>query len=343
VDVEGWRVGDGAAEEAAEEAGAVQPESVEVAVAAEGEQTELRLDVDLGRTPGSSLLLCDVAGLQLAARDLKKLGGGDGVAVMDVLRGFQLKNVPVFANRCLVHWAAGLRPLVLMHRVATPSELLEMQARGRRCVTCFCRAEEIGREWEDGYAPYAVKDSVHFAVHDLQHMEKLTEPSYYCEQVGYLHQMIPVHAWLRGGGSKMSDKVLRQDVAHVISDMNTCCFHLLEFVLARWSCASKRTVLPELGGDIEATDEILSAELATILDLLVADRLEGRELGQRPAPPPAKAFEVGPVRALFHQIGCERLALELGEADGGARMRGCWPMIISEKEREKENAQAAGK
>ena len=163
-------------------------------------------------------------------------------------------------------------------------------------------------------------------------MEKLTEPSYYCEQVGFLRQMLPVHAWLRGGGSRMSDRILRQDVAHVISDMNTCCFHLLEFLLARWSCASKRTVLPELEGDAAATDQVLSTELTLILDMLTAERLEGRELGQPPPPPPAKPFEVAPVRALFHQLGCEQLAVEVGEGDGGAQMRSRWPMIVSEKE-----------
>lgn len=290
---------------------------------------ELRLDTDPQRTP-PILLLREVEGLQLVERDLKKLGDRD--TVLDVLRGFQLKNVPVFVNNCLVHWAAGMRPVVLMHRLATPAEVLEMQAGGRRCVTCFCEAEQIGAEWEDGYAPFAVKDSVHFAIHDLQHMEKLTEPSYYCEQVGFLRQMLPVHAWLRGGGSRMSDRILRQDVAHVISDMNTCCFHLLEFLLARWSCASKRTVLPELEGDAVATDEVLSSELTLILDMLTGDRLEGREQGRPPPQPPSKPCEVAPVRALFHQLGCEQLAREVGEEDGGAQMRSRWPMILSQKE-----------
>jgi hypothetical protein len=169
-----------------ENTAAAEKESPETPVPATmtGEQTpgttELRIDIDPRRTP-PDLLLSDVGGLHLAERDLKKLGDKD--TVLDVLRGFQLKNVPVFVNRCIIHWAVGLRPLILMNRVATPSELLEMQATGRRCVTCFCDAEQIGTEWEDGYAPFAVKDTLHFAIHDLQHMEKLTEPSYYCEQV----------------------------------------------------------------------------------------------------------------------------------------------------------------
>ena len=123
-----WGQAVGAAAEEEEE-GSAEEEGMRGEEAA----VELRLDIDPQRTP-PNLLLREVEGLQLVERDLKKLGGRD-TAVLDVLRGFQLKNVPVFVNKCLVHWAAGLRPLVLMARVATPSELLEMQATGRRCVT----------------------------------------------------------------------------------------------------------------------------------------------------------------------------------------------------------------
>ena len=153
--------------------------------------------------------------------------------------------------------------------------------------------------------------------------------------------MVPVHAWLRDGGSRMSDRILRQDVAHVISDMNTCCFHLLEFVLARWSCASKRTILPEVEGNTAATDELLSTELTKILDMLTGDRLEGRQQGQCPPAPPAKPFEVAPVRSLFHQIGCEQLALALGEEDSGAQMLKRWPLIVSDKEKQQDTITSA--
>jgi hypothetical protein len=35
---------------------------------------------------------------------------------------------------------------------------------------------------------------------------------------------------------------------------------------------------------------------------------------------------------LFHEAGCEQLALEVGEKDGGAEMLKRWPMVVSEKE-----------
>ena len=170
------------------------------------------------------------------------------------------------------------------------------------------------------------------AVHDLQHMEKLTEGIYYAEQVGCLHRMVAVHSWMKSGGSQISDRQLRQDVGHVISDMNTCCVHLLDFLLARWSMASKRTMLEALGE--RATDELLATELATVMDLLVGERqLPGRKAGE-PPPLHAKiaASDVAATRCLFHKAGCERLALVVGEKDSGAEMLKRWPMIVSEKE-----------
>ena len=114
-----------------------------------------------------------------------------------MLQRFQLPCIPIFVNECLLRWSVGLRPLVLLDRLATPMELLEMQADGRRCVTCFCTQAELGREWVDSYAPFAVKDALHFMIHDLQHMEKFVAPAYYCEQIGFLHKMRAVYAWAK--------------------------------------------------------------------------------------------------------------------------------------------------
>jgi hypothetical protein len=130
-------------------------------------------------------------------------------------------------------------------------------------------------------------------------------------------------------------------VGHVISDMNTCCFHLLDFLLARWSYASKRVVLPELEGNAAAMDALLRTELTEILDMLTAGRLEGRQQGEPPPLPPAAPFEAAALRSLFHLIGCEQLALEAGEADGGAQMRARWPVMVSEKEQQFEEATCA--
>lgn len=159
------------------------------------------------RVLGSTLLCSDIEGLRLSARDASKIGGLE-VPVLHIFERFELKSTPAYVNTCLVSWAAGKRPLVLMTRVASVKELMTMQSEGRRCVTCFTGLE-LGTEWPDPYPPHAVKDSVHFLIHDLQHCEtcfcccrsccrccchldhdqfgvageKLCDPELYCEQV----------------------------------------------------------------------------------------------------------------------------------------------------------------
>lgn len=181
-----------------------------------------------------TLRCADVDGLVLSERDLQKLGGIQ-VPVVDVFARFELLSVPTWANRSIVAWAAGLRPLILMTRAADVEELMEMQGEGRRCVTCFCKASELGREWTDLFAPYAVKDSLHFTLHDLQHGEKFVDPELYFEQVGFLRAMRQVWAWFKEKKYHVPTSLdLRRAVAHVMSDMNCCSVQMLDFLLAQW-------------------------------------------------------------------------------------------------------------
>jgi len=106
----------------------------------------------------ANLQLSDVEGLTLTPRDSARLGSSCGV--VDVFRRFQLKCIPLFVNDCIVHWAHGLRPLVLMTGMPSAVKLMEMQAQGRRCVTFFCARDELGRKWADQYPPFDVKDTI---------------------------------------------------------------------------------------------------------------------------------------------------------------------------------------
>ena len=157
------------------------------------------------------LTLDQISGLKLTPCDVKRVGGM-ATPALQVLQNYQLACLPIFVNTCLVHWGSNLRPLVLMDRAASPKELLLMQSEGRRCVTCYCQPAELGTVYTDSYTPYASKDALHFAVHDLQHMEKFVAPQFYAEQVGFLARMVDVHKlWpvspkrppqaLEGGGS----------------------------------------------------------------------------------------------------------------------------------------------
>lgn len=269
------------------------------------------VDIDSGKTPASQLLLRDVAGLHLVQRDVDRISsiGGLDCPVVRVFDKFELKQVPGYVNHCVSRWSIGLRPLVLMLRVATPGELLTMQAEGRRCITCFCGQEELGKEWADSYPPYAVKDTLRFAFHDMQHAERFTQPEYYCEQVGFLHRMRRVHARLQRGESVVVDRQLRLDVVHVVSDMNSCCVHLLEFLLRRLACAAKRT----------SQEAKLNGEIAEVLGLLFDNEQ-----------PSDCQLDLAWARAMFHEEGVRQLAVQA--PDQGQSMAAFWPLQPSGKE-----------
>lgn len=269
------------------------------------------VDVDSGTIPASQLLVRDVAGLHLVQRDIDRISriGGLDCPVVRVFDKFELKQVPGYVNHCLSRWSMGLRPLILMLRVATPSELLTMQAKGRRCITCFCGQEELGQEWADSYPPYAIKDTLRFVFHDMQHAERFTQAEYYCEQVGFLHRMRRVHARLQRGDSSVVDRQLRLDVAHVVSDMNSCCVHLLEFLVRRLACAAKRT----------SQEAKLSGEIAEVLGLLLDTQQHGD-----------CQLDLAWARAIFHEEGVRQLAAQI--PDHGQSMAALWPLQPSGKE-----------
>eukprot|EP00928_Gymnodinium_smaydae_P035759 TRINITY_DN25109_c0_g1_i1.p1 TRINITY_DN25109_c0_g1~~TRINITY_DN25109_c0_g1_i1.p1 ORF type:complete len:426 (+),score=51.74 TRINITY_DN25109_c0_g1_i1:44-1279(+) len=317
----------------------------------DSESESVECKVNVPTVADGQLKLSEVHGLVLAPSDVKKIGG-TSVSVLHVFRNFQLSCIPIFVNECITHWAAGLRPLVLMERVASPKELMVMQSEGRRCVTCFCRSDELGREFEDSYPPHACKDTLHFAIHDLQHMEKFVEPAYYCEQVGFLHQMRAVHAWLSKGGCAIADREFRADVSHVISDMNTCCSHLLRVLLQKVYCCGRRWATAQEGeqASIDCIEEAalpdaVQQALITILDLLQStpgsDYVNGmsdiwwHDMG-RP-PPPENAFDVAAVRQFFRVVGCVQLVAALSERQsdvvaGAKTMEELWPAMLSSKE-----------
>lgn len=80
----------------------------------------------------------------------------------------RLRGVPEPAACALVGWADGQRPALLRFDAPPARELLALQARGRRCVSLL-----------DG------PGGLDFALHDLCHLEKFTDPAQHREQVGY--------------------------------------------------------------------------------------------------------------------------------------------------------------
>ena len=121
------------------------------------------------------------------------------ITVLSVFDSLQLRgiknNTEDYINKCIVHWAYGLRPCCLMFRVPTPMEVLRQQARNSRVITLFIKRVELEKRhtamlyYMDGMQNHA-KDSFEFLTHDMKHMENFIDPRIHDEQVGFFRCML---------------------------------------------------------------------------------------------------------------------------------------------------------
>lgn len=105
------------------------------------------------------------------------------------LRGIK-KNADNYVNKCLVSWAYGQRPCLLMFRVPSPLEVLQQQSEGSRVITMFLTKKQLGTRhtamlyYMAGMQNHS-KDSLEFLLHDMKHMENFIDSSTHNEQVGF--------------------------------------------------------------------------------------------------------------------------------------------------------------
>lgn len=160
-----------------------------------------------------------------------KCGGSlEDVSVIDLFARFQfvgIRNKDNYINNCLVNWALGRRPCVLLFRIPSPMEVLRMQSRGTRVVTLFTTRQELSSMhvaplyYMEGSQNHA-KDPLEFLIHDLKHMENFVDPACFREQVGFFKSMLAI-----SNGNPRNffqaacgyDKLLWRELEYVISDM----------------------------------------------------------------------------------------------------------------------------
>jgi hypothetical protein len=127
------------------------------------------------------------------SRKIHKLSTGSDVTVCRIFNEFHfcgIKNKDFFINRCLLMWATGQRPVVLMFHIPSPKVVLDQQSRGERVVTMFVNKESLSKThksllaYMDGNINHA-RDPLEFLLHDFQHMEHFVSQDIYYEQIGF--------------------------------------------------------------------------------------------------------------------------------------------------------------
>lgn len=107
-----------------------------------------------------------------------------------------VSNKDNYINKCIINWANGLRPAILLFHIPSPLEVLYQQANGQRVVTAFISLPELSRihintlNYMQNGENLHEKDSLEFLLHDLKHMEHFSDPIIHYEQIGFFKSMI---------------------------------------------------------------------------------------------------------------------------------------------------------
>eukprot|EP00929_Paragymnodinium_shiwhaense_P093673 TRINITY_DN53895_c0_g1_i1.p1 TRINITY_DN53895_c0_g1~~TRINITY_DN53895_c0_g1_i1.p1 ORF type:complete len:601 (+),score=86.93 TRINITY_DN53895_c0_g1_i1:89-1891(+) len=212
----------------------------------DGEHTSMLIDDERFRDAFPALVDKDWAklGLNPATATLRDL--------VDVARFRQLAD---HVSVCLANFYRGRRPLELRWRIPTPAELLQMQARGRRVVSCLISEKAL-------QSVFGHRDCLEMLVHDLSHMEKFVEHGAYWQQVGFFTFLEEValrahsERWAALYGNRW-----RLSWRYVSSDMNAVATHLLNTLKSQLQVAAARATLRN-AGLVSAADAEVDAMLA---------------------------------------------------------------------------------
>lgn len=157
---------------------------------------------------------------------------------LEILGRFRLARVCESAARALLGWSNGARAVDLWRTKPSTHEMLEMQARGRRCVSLLGDVDANARDDE----------GLEFALHDLRHVEKFFDPEHHLGQLGFFRcvlDALSTDAW-RSLDGRLDDE-WRKDFEQVVADMNGSAVFLFAALKMRLRMASRRRLARRLG------------------------------------------------------------------------------------------------
>ena len=142
----------------------------------------------------------------------------------EIFNLFALKSTPETVNRSLLSWSHGSYPLILMFHIPQPSEVLEQQKQGKRCVTVMT----------NGLNRFILgeRDPLSFTMHDLIHADH-----FYFHNECYEGQL-SLYWFLDDCMKKglfdelMSNEDFKWELEYLISDMNAYAIHSLKCLKA---------------------------------------------------------------------------------------------------------------
>ena len=163
----------------------------------------------------------------------------------------RLYRIPTAVARALIAWGDGF-PVELLTSVPSAGHVLELQARGVRCVSLLA----------DGASTSPHADALAFALHDLRHLDKFVDSDHHVGQVGFfslLHAATIHPAWAIFEGSL--DEGFRRDWHHVAADMNGSSVFLFAALKMKLKMAVRRRAALDRGVEPPAQGPLTTEEL----------------------------------------------------------------------------------
>lgn len=164
--------------------------------------------------PLDNLLHLFEENIQRRLKEFKTLG--------DVLTNFALKSTPQSVNRSLTEWSSGHYGLVLMLRIPTPSEVLQQQCQGKRCVTLFTQ-ERITKRYILGE-----RDALGFTLHDLIHADHFYHDNECFQGQVDFYKLMNTSLCRGSFKEHFESEEFVREFEYLIADMNAYPIHLLK-------------------------------------------------------------------------------------------------------------------
>lgn len=213
----------------------------------------------LGTTPISAVASFVVA--CGGSEYLSAHGASLNTPVQHLLCHWSLHRVRDVVSRCVGLWSRGEWRCVLRPDIPSAEEVLHMQARGERVVTCMLRLEDMQKDhvsrlayFDGDHRVEHAMDVWEFCIHDMRHMSMMMRPDCHLEQRGVFVCMSRlgnvkefVERALKCKGDDDDDDVndvergrLWEQLDYVLGDMNAHARHMLGYVLAKMCSEVRR-------------------------------------------------------------------------------------------------------
>lgn len=153
-----------------------------------------------------------------------------------------LKGIPQAGIDPLLKWFVGLYPLTIYDRVPIATEILDLQCRGRRCVSIFLKSDDFLNCYQRGRDPFS------FLLHDFFHAHHfMSEPKSYWAQVGFSNFFRLILELEVVRSLQIEDQDFKRELEYLYSDMNAeVCFLFVSFRAILWKASDRK------GGDFES-------------------------------------------------------------------------------------------